>query len=134
VALADLALTADVIRALRQRTAPLGITPPTSDEERLHRSVTSVLTEDIDYADSKDTLRESQRLRLGRLARDSAAEAAVWAMGVAMIERGIEGWVRITDMDPCPVCSNLADGIVRPPTVTMFRHVGCQCVQGPAFN
>lgn len=134
VALADLTLAADVVRALRRRTSPLGLEVPDDDAARLESSVASVLDEEIGSVTTREQLAESRRARLARLGRDASAEAAVWAMRVGMIERGIRGWVRVTDVNPCRVCSNLADGVVRSPSVVMKRHTGCCCVQGAAFN
>lgn len=131
VSLADLTLATEAIRQIGDQAGPLGLTPPDNDIERLEGSVGSVLDERPDYEGER--LRESQRARLGRLARDSSAEAATWGMRLAMLERGVKGWVRETDVDPCPVCTNLADGVVRSPRVTMLRHTGCACVQRTVF-
>ena len=131
--LADLTLAAEAIRQVRDETGPIGIMQD-DETERLQESVTTVLDERPEYVDDEKQLRESQRLRLGRLARDASVEAAVFGMARAMTERGVPGWTRETDIDPCPVCSRLADGIVRPPSVVMKRHVKCACVQRPAFT
>lgn len=135
VSLADLSLTATIIRTLGQRTAPLGLTPPADDTERLTQSVATVLGQEIDSATTPDALRESQALRLGRLARDSAVEASVFGLSLGARTRGLDGgWTRETDPDPCPVCTGLADGVARPWTVTMKRHTGCACTPRPAFG
>jgi hypothetical protein len=131
IGLADLALTAEVIKQLRTRAAPLGLTPPNGDNDRLATSVLSVLDADVGF--EGDELARSQSERLARLARDSSAEAAVWGYGIGMQQRGARGWIRVTDMNPCRVCSGLADGIVRSPRITMKRHTGCACVQSAAF-
>lgn len=133
VGFADLALTAEIIRAFRNVESPLGLTPPDSDAERLQASVLTVLTADVVF--EGDELRRSQRDRLARLARDSSAEAAVWAMAKAALERGLKGgWVRMTDADPCKLCSGWADGVVRPWSVPMNRHTGCCCVPRPVLG
>lgn len=134
VSLADLAFTAEVIKALRRRTAPLGLTPPEGDTERLQQSVATLLDQDIDYASTPEELRGSQAARLSRLARDSAVEAAVFGFAQAARETGFSsGWTRETDLNPCPVCTNLADGVQRSWSVTMKRHTGCACVPRAAF-
>lgn len=133
VSLADLVLTAAVMRALGEATAPIGITPPPEDSERLQESVRTVLEADVDSAVTPAEQRESVTKRLARLGRDAPVEAAVWAMSVGGSERGIRGWVRETDIDPCPVCIGLADGVARPFSVLMKRHTGCACVPQPAF-
>lgn len=133
VALADLSLTADHMRALRRTLSPVGLMPPEDDFDRLRGSFKSVLDEEVDYAGDIATLRGSQRLRIQRLGRDSAAEIVPWALHLLMNERGAAGWTRETDRDPCTVCRNLADGIVRSPAVVMKRHTGCMCVQRTVF-
>lgn len=134
VSLADMALTAQVIRALGDVDVPLGITPPDNDVDRLQLSVATVLEDRPDYIDTDARLEESRRARLVRLARDSSAESSTWAMRLAMLERGIRGWIRETDANPCVMCQNLADGVVRSPRVVMKRHTGCCCVQRSVFN
>lgn len=134
VALADLTLAAEIVRTLRRRTAPLGLTPPEDDTPRLQRSVATVLDQDVASASTPEELRGSQEARLGRLARDSAAEAAVFGLRLGALTRGLDGgWTRETDLNPCPVCTNLADGVVRSWTVTMKRHTGCACVPRASF-
>lgn len=132
VGLADLTLTAEVIKQLRRRTAPLGLTPPDGDYDRLRGSVSSVLDADVKF--EGDELKRSWLDRLIRLARDSSAEAAVWGYGMGMQRRGAQGWVRVTDANPCPVCTNLADGIARSPDIMMKRHTGCACTQRVVFQ
>lgn len=133
VALADIALTADAARALGNISAPLGLGLPEGDAERLRQSVATVLDQRVETASTPEQERESRLARLGRLARDSAAEATVWATREGMQRRDTRGWVRVTDPNPCPVCVRLADGIVRSPVVVMKRHTGCMCVQGSVF-
>lgn len=133
VSLADLALAAEAVRQIGEAFGPIGLEPPEGDVERLQGSLASVLDERPDYVDDRERLRESQRSRLTRLARDSSAESATWAMRLAMLTRGVRGWVRETDANPCPMCTNLADGVVRSPRVTMIRHTGCACVQRSVF-
>lgn len=134
VALADFALATQIVRTLGERTAPLGLTPPSEDTEKLQQSVTTLLNEDIISASTPEALRESQAVRLGRLARDSAAEAAVFGFMLGARERSLKGgWTRETDLNPCQVCSNLADGVVRSWNVTMKRHTGCACTPRASF-
>lgn len=134
VALADVTLTTEVVRALGARTAPLGLLPPDNDADHFATSVTSVLATKVVTATTDQEREASTVSRLRRLARDAPAEAAVWGMRLAMIERDVPGWIRETDADPCPVCVGLADGVVRSPLVVMKRHTGCACVQAAAFS
>lgn len=132
--MADLSFTAAIIRAMGQRTAPLGLTPPPDDTERLRESVTTVLTQDIKTATTPEQVKESQVARLTRLARDTTAEAAVFGFIESARRREVQGgWTRETDVNPCPVCVGLADGVVRSWNVTMKRHTGCACVPSPSF-
>ena len=134
VALADLALTAQIVRALGQ-TAPLGLTPPPDDTQRLQQSVRTLLSEEIATASTPKALADSQAARLGRLARDSSAEAAVFGFMLGARERNLDGgWTRETDLNPCRVCTNLADGVVRPWSVQMKRHTGCACTPRASFT
>lgn len=134
VSLAELSLMADALRQIGDPLGPVGVELPDGDAERLMSSVESVLDEMPHSADNLEALRGSQRARLARLARDSSVESSVWGMREAMLATGITGWVRQTDMDPCVVCRNLADGVVRSPLVVMKRHTGCCCVQRLVFR
>lgn len=127
--LADVTLTAGLIRALRRRDAPLGLVLPDGDLDRLSEAAGTILGDHLANAGGGKDLGAARRARFARLGRDSAAEAAVWGMRLAMITREIPGWVRVTDANPCRVCSNLADDVVRSPNVVMKRHTGCCCVQ-----
>lgn len=133
VVIADLAVSAAVARALDVDVDPIGLSTPDNDADRLVTSIRSVLTEDIKGATTPEERDRSRGLRLERLSRDSVPDALTWAMGLAMAthakatERRI-GWIRATDIDPCRICRNLADGVVRPPEVRMKRHNGCDCV------
>jgi hypothetical protein len=129
VALADLALTAEVMRALGNTMRPVGLRAPPDDFERLRGSVGTVLDQDVASVETELDRRESVAKRLTRLARDSSAEAVVWATAMVGQAHGLTGWVRETSLQPCIVCSNLADGVSRPYSVMMKRHTGCLCVQ-----
>lgn len=84
--------------------------------------------------------REAQRARAERIARAEVAAAAHEAL-VASVEAAPEvvGWVRKLDPDPCERCVTWwraggdprAASPVRPYSVPMKRHTGCQCVQRP---
>lgn len=123
------ATLADLTLAVAIQASPVGVELPDTEQERLRGSVQSVITKDVETATTSEEKRESIATRLARLARDSPAEAAVWAMGIAMARQGISGWTRQTSTKPCQMCANLADGVVRPPSVQMIRHTGCGCIQ-----
>lgn len=46
----------------------------------------------------------------------------------------VDGWRRLTDADPCPMCRGLADGSVLPPEVDMVAHPSCACVAVPSVS
>lgn len=134
VMLADLSLSGELRRALGGRYPLLGLTAPESDYQRLQDSVKTVLTQEMSTVEGKAEREASISKRLARLGRDSPAEAIAWAMSKAMQRRGVPGWTRQTDSNPCQMCRNLADGVVRSPEVSMLRHTGCMCVQQPVIT
>lgn len=134
VTLADLALTAEIARALRSAATPLGLGVDADEPARLAAGVRTVLDADVASATTPDELSRSREARLARLARDVPLQAVADAAGTAMAARGVAGWVRVTDADPCVRCSAWADGKVRPPGTRMARHVGCSCIQQPVFS
>lgn len=127
---ADLALTATIARQLGRMVGPVGIVD-TSDQQVLRAAVRKVV--DTEVQAENEELAESREVRLARLARNEPLVTATKAMGAAMAARGITGWIRKTDPDPCPLCVSWADGVVRPPTVPMARHIGCSCIQQPVL-
>lgn len=84
--------------------------------------------------------RAAQRARAERIARAEATAAAAEAFPAA-VERSSRfvGWIRKLDTNPCDRClawwssGGVARGPtpVRPFTVRMKRHNGCECVQQP---
>ncbi len=84
--------------------------------------------------------REAQRRRAERVARGEVAEGAAETLREALAPAPeAVGWVRKLDPDPCERCiawwnsGGTARGAspVRPYSVRMKRHNGCQCVQRP---
>ncbi len=134
--LADLVLTALVIRHLRQPVSPLGLvpTPAQIDVERLSEAARTVLVTDVASIDTAEGLEESRARRLRRLARAEPLGTAQDSLQRAMAQRELAGWLRSTGPDPCERCRGWADGQVRAPTVAMKRHPGCTCEQVPQFT
>lgn len=130
VTVADLGIATQVIEQLRRPVPMLGLvaTERDLDQTRLADAVGVVLVEEVESAGSPDALASSRENRLIRLARDEPLKVLATAAGVAMVERGVEGWVRETDANPCKLCTGWADGVVRSPAVPMNRHTGCSCV------
>lgn len=117
----------DVAMAALLGTSPLGVPPPSKDLGKWRRAAGTVLEFDPETVE----LALSRQARLSRVGRAETAAAAQDAMQVSMRANNVERWVRATDPDPCPLCTELADGVARPTTVRMARHEGCACRQQP---
>lgn len=118
----------DVAMAVALGVAPLGIPANVADPSRWARAAGTLL----DFEpDTVDDLLVSRQLRFGRLARAETASQVQDTMQVSMQANGVEKWVRRTEPEPCPLCTDLADGVARPTTVRMARHEGCVCHQDP---
>lgn len=99
---------------------------------RLTDAVGSVLAARPESVDD-DQLPQSRRERLTRIARAEPLYAGQSAFAAALVAAPVAvGWRRATGPDPCPLCTRLADGVVRPSSVRMATHTGCSCVQVPA--
>lgn len=135
VTLADLGLAAEVTRQLRSPASPLGLRPNRvqADQERIAAGLDSVLAEQPVGADTPEALAESRRARLSRFARSEPLLTVATATQVAMQRHDASGWVRQTAGKSCPLCVAWDDGVVRPTTVRMARHPGCDCLQQPTW-
>lgn len=132
VVTADRAAAVQLTRLLGRRVAPVGDDRPESERKpnRLRDAVGAVLAARPDSA-SGDALSGSQRTRLGRLARAEIKRAGQRTLGRRLRSSGV-GWTRATGDDPCPLCTEWADGVVRPASVEMATHPDCSCVQRPS--
>jgi hypothetical protein len=135
VTLADMAVTAALIRELREVVDPLGLQPTDVelDLDRLGGVVAGVLAASIASAATPEALIESQTARLAVTAQAEPLTTTQNAMTRAMTERDVPGWTRETSATACPLCRSLA-GPVLPPGAHMVRHAGCSCVQTPIWN
>ena len=127
---ADRAMAIQLSRALRRPVDP----EPTDlgeQQPRLRDSVTTLLSERPEIATTAALLAASQRARLGRLARSEPLSVGQTAVQTNLRRTGA-GWVRATGADPCPLCQDWDDGVVRPADVPMAHHPNCSCVQRPA--
>jgi hypothetical protein len=129
---ADLAVAAAILRAVGETVGPVGVTTDAT-QEKFRRAIRTVLDDPIE-ADDPEQVNESVQARLGRLARAEPLAAGQAALTQAMSAQGVDGWVRVTGPDPCPLCQSWADGVVRSPTVAMLNHVGCACVAQPVIR
>lgn len=135
VTLADLGLSAEVTRQTGVSSRPLGLRPDRvqADQARIAAGLDSVLAEQPSRADTPDALAESRRARLSQFARSEPLLTVATAVQTGMARHGASGWVRQTSGKSCPLCVNWDDGVVRPTTVRMARHPGCDCVPAPTW-
>lgn len=134
VALADLAVTAELARFLREAVPPLGLTPTDvqTDRRRIAAALERVIT--TEHGDTPEQVAESKAARVARFGRDEPLLTVATTTQVALSERGARGWTRVLDNQPCPVCIRLADGKVRSNDTIMRRHKGCGCMQQPVWR
>jgi hypothetical protein len=124
----DVGMAALLTRQLGRLVPPVGLGPTRADPARMRRALRTWWI----AAPVTVGLWESRQARLGRLAVAETAAQLQDSMQQAMVRQGVRGWVRATDVNPCPLCTELADGKVRPVTVKMARHEGCVCWPQPA--
>lgn len=127
---ADRAMAVQLSRLLQRRVEP----EPTlikDQQPRLRESLSTLLSARPEVAVTAALLVESQRDRLGRLARSEPLSVGQTAVQ-KNLQRSEVGWVRATGPDPCPLCQEWDDGEVRPSSVPMAHHPNCSCVQRPA--
>lgn len=132
-AIADLSLAAVLTQATGTAVAPLGITRPGDETDRLSRAAVTILDE-IDPSDVA-TLTAAQ-MRLRRLAVSEALEAAARAYSEA-IRRSprVTGWTRGLSGNACQLCQWWSrDGRVWPDDHPMPTHKGCTCNPQPAVK
>lgn len=132
VQLADIAVTAEMVRQQRRTASPLGLRPTSVqvDRRRLDGDIDRILAEAPDV----DDLAESREARLRRLARSEPLVTVASSITTAMVARKATGWTRLLDRDPCSICRSWADGVIRSPGTRMARHLGCGCIQQPVFT
>lgn len=124
VSLADLGLAAEITRALRTPTAPLGLVPNNVqvDQDRMDRDLERILERNDDPEGE-----------LGDWAASEPLLTIATAVQDGMRQRGIERWVRQLSGVSCPLCTGWADGVARSVETPMARHVGCDCIQAPVL-
>lgn len=130
VSVAEATSFGDVVMAALLGTSPLGVPPKPRDPAKWVRAAGTIL----DFEPETVDLQASRLARISRLGRAETSAAAQDTMQVSMQANGVDRWVRKTDPDPCPLCTELADGVARPTTVRMARHEGCVCRQQPVGN
>lgn len=125
VALADLALAAQLMLALGEPVAVAGTVAPLTDTERLIAAAATVL------AVAEES--ESSEAIVGRLGRNEPLSSAAESFSAGMKKnRRVKGWVRDLEPDACQLCEWWwRDGRVWPAAHPMPRHPGCTCSQKP---
>ncbi|WP_402371407.1 hypothetical protein [Isoptericola rhizosphaerae] len=121
VSLADLALAASLMVALRRPVATLGLSLPTSEPARLRKAATTLLA-------TQDVTPE----RVARLGRAEPLQTGQRAFSRGLTEhRGtVVGWTRNLEPSACELCQHWArSGDMFPIDAPMATHPGCACTQ-----
>lgn len=119
VALADVALAAEVSRLRRTVAVPLGLAPPAPTPE-------ATVTDTLDSPQYEQDAAGAIAV-LGSAVTLAAAQDATQT---GMSEHGMRFWKRDPNAGACEVCEDLADGLVSVDQV-MWTHKGCGCAQRP---
>ncbi len=124
-AVADLALAAAITIALRRPIAPLGLTPPPSDPDRLRRAA-GTLRAALDETPDPPA-------RVARLGRSEPLTTAANTYSDGMkTSPHVTGWTRGLSAKACQLCTWWASaGQVWPDTHPMPTHKGCTCIPIP---
>lgn len=122
--LADVALARELTTLAGYQVAPLGLTVPAGEPQRL-REAFATLTED-----------EGSGARVARVADNEPKEAAANARSAGIARSSLTaGWTRaLNGAKSCPACTSLADGSVMDANASFWRHVGCDCTQSPVAD
>lgn len=151
-ALGDLALAATVTLQTGTPAAPIGITRPDDEGERLDRAARTILA-DLHEHLSTDRLREPKQMLLStrgaaadvdaeiekahnrflRLAEAEIRQAAAEAFDAALKEsEAVIGWTRGLEPEACQLCRWWwREGRVWAPEHPFQTHTGCDCSQIP---
>ena len=123
VALADLSLSAELLKLTGDTHAPLGVLPKAYDQPRLEKGVQTLLD---DFAAGEDI-----DARLTRFAMNSPLDAATNAYSDGIKQaQSVQGYVRQMDANPCQLCRYWwREGRIWPKDHSMPHHKGCACVQ-----
>lgn len=122
-ALADMALSAELVSITGTAYAPLGTLPSGYDQARLAKGVTTLL-EDVAAGDDITD-------RLARFASSEPLTAATNTFSEGVTGSNVvEGWTRQMDGDPCQLCRWWwREGQVWSKSTRMQHHKGCACTQ-----
>lgn len=132
-ALGDVALAAAVTVQTGQVAAPLGITRPATEPDRLAQATRTVL-DDLDLTAADEDLQEALRAAETRLIRLTAAEirkATADAYDAAVkASDAVTGWTRGLEPQACQLCRWWwREGRVWNADHPFQRHKGCDCSQ-----
>jgi len=120
VALADLALAANLMTALRKPVATLGLSVDPGESARLQKAATTLL--------AVEAVTPERVARLGRAEPLAAGQAAFGRAARSHPE--IVGWTRTVSGTACELCRSwAAGGHVYDVDEEMFHHPGCSCSQ-----
>lgn len=128
-------MTEELERGIRTRPIADGIAGTTVDGRRLTEPLAAVapaifmgLRSGRPFADALGF----GAFAAGRIAGTEAADAAWRELFAQMqVDDLARGWTWVMGGESCAACLAQADGETRPPTQSMARHPGCDCVAAP---
>lgn len=130
--LGDLSLAAAVTLALGTPVAPVGISRPATDPDRLTGAARKILDDlDRQTATDPDAALSTAQMRFLRLAEAEVHQAVAQAYDAAVKESSyVTGWRRGLEPDACELCTWWwREGRVWPADHPFPRHTGCDCSQ-----
>lgn len=122
VALADLALAAELTRLRGDLVPPLGLGLPEDADTATSQAIEDTLTSP-QYA-------LNAAAAVAVLGRAETLAAAQDATSRGMVRSEIEGWTRVLNAGACELCQDLA-GEVLPRNAIPYHHKGCGCTIRP---
>lgn len=79
--------------------------------------------------------REQLHTALSHIVNSDITWSARTAQRDAMdVQQDVDGWRRMAGSNPCPMCRELADGSVLPPSVDVAAHPSCSCIATPSVR
>lgn len=134
VAASSLAVAlADATLARRLGRLPVGLTVDDQQYD-IVTSATASLLADQEARNLGDAFESNTADRLARMAEGMVGTAGRYGFGEAMRAHQVDGWTRtLVSDDPCPLCTDLADGTVLSADQDMIDHPGCSCIATPVM-
>jgi hypothetical protein len=125
VAVADLALAAELSVLLGRAVPALGLPVPDELLTTAHAAVEDTVT--------SPQYQVNAAAAVAVLGRSQALEAVQDAYTEGLRERRVPAWTRVLNGGACGLCADLA-GDVLPGHAEMYHHKGCGCSQRPIME